>query len=190
MSTFRKTARQAVIFMLLGLVVGVLVAFLLLERRSTGDVKKDAAKAVYAYEASPLPPGFKPDEPAVQVPLTNGVLLFVTDCNRAHPWVISSQPAAGTPTKTVPVPPGSTNGSDCVYFNNQYKDPNWSLVSVPLGDENQVAIEKEYWQAYAKSKRQHLLENGMWSLLMGLWGFPAGLVIWLFYRLVRFAVKG
>jgi hypothetical protein len=28
------------------------------------------------------------------------------------------------------------------------------------------------------------------SLFIGLFGFPAGLVLWVFYRLVRFAVKG
>jgi hypothetical protein len=59
-----------------------------------------------------------------------------------------------------------------------------------LGDENQIAIEKEYWAAYAKARRQHLVKSGMWSLIVGLWGFPAGFGIWLFYRPVRFAVKG
>lgn len=180
MSTFRRTAREAVIFMLLGLVVGVLAAFALLQRGSAGNVKKDAAKAVYAYEATPLPPGYAPNGPANRVPLTNGVLLYVTDCDQAHPE------NAG-----VPVQRGSTNGVDCFYFG----EGRWAEYMESPGDESlgspvQVAIEKEYWVAYARSKHQHLLENGKWSLILGLWGFPAGLGIWLFYRLVRFAVNG
>lgn len=202
-STFRKLAREAVIFMLLGLVAGVLVAFVVLEIQSAGDVKKDAAKAVYAYEAPPPPPGYELVEPVVQVPLTNGVLLFVTDCGRAHPadlpaWLVPLESAsANAPhtskdsNKSVPVPLGSTNGIDCVYFENfpwvRYggqRDPE------RLGSPTQVAIEKMYWQAYAKSKREHMLGNGVWSLIVGCCGFATGLVIWLFYRLVRFAVKG
>jgi hypothetical protein len=188
MNTVRKLAREAVIFMLIGLVVGALVAFVLSERRSKGDIKRDAAKGVYAYESPSLPPGYEPDPPAVQVPLTNGVLLLVTDCNRAHPWIIS-QPD-GASKKTLAVPAGATNGSDCVYFTDKFHDLGGYLISVPLGDENQIAIEKGYWTAYAMSRHQHLLENALWSLILGLWGFLAGLVIWLFYRLVRFAVKG
>ncbi len=186
----RKSAREAVIFMLLSLVLGVLIAFVLLEKSSVEEVKKDAAKAVYAYEAPPLPYGFEPSSPVVQVPLNNGVLLFVTDCNRAHPWVVASDHPADMPAKAVPVPAGSTNGSDCVYFQDEFHDLGGNLISVPLGDKNQVAIEKEYWTAYAKSRRQHLLDSIPGSLILGLWGFPTGLAIWLFYRLVRFAVNG
>jgi hypothetical protein len=185
MSTVRKLVREAVIFMLFGLVVGVLVAFVLFERSSAGDVRKAAARAVYAHEAPPLP-AYRPDPPwAVQVPLTNGILLFVTDCNKLHPSTI-----VDPKSPTMPGPAGTTNGSDCVYFKTESSDLRWHLVSVPLGDENQIAIEKEYWAAYAKARRQHLLKSGMWSLIVGLWGFPAGLGIWVFYRLVRFAVKG
>jgi hypothetical protein len=42
----------------------------------------------------------------------------------------------------------------------------------------------------AKARRQRLLENATGSLVVDLWGFPAGVGVWLFYRLVRFAVKG
>jgi hypothetical protein len=108
MSTVRKLAREAVIFMLFGLVVGVFVAFVFFERSSAGDVRKTAAGAVYAYEAPPLPAGYRPDPPAVQVPLTNGILLFVTDCNRAHPWII-----VDPKSPTMPARAGTTNGSDC-----------------------------------------------------------------------------
>jgi hypothetical protein len=62
---------------------------------------------------------------------------------------------------------------------------------VPLGEQNQVAIEKDYWGAYKKSEHENLFENGIVaSLYFGLWGFPGGFAIWGFYRLVRFAIKG
>jgi hypothetical protein len=185
MGTVRKLAREAVIFMLLGFVMGVAVAFVLFQRSSLTSVKEDAAKAVYAFEAPPLPAGYEPNTQVVQVPLTNGILLFVTDCNRLHPWIIEDPKNPATPA-----PVGTTNGRDCVYFKNEADPPGWNLISVPLGEQSQIVIEKQYWAAYAKAKRQRLWENGAGSLVVGLWGFPAGLGVWLFYRLVRFAVKG
>jgi len=62
------------------------------------------------------------------------------------------------------------------------------LVSVPLGNADQVAIEKDYWTAYNKSRSY--AGSAVGSLLGGLRGFPVGLGLWVFYRLVRFAVKG
>jgi len=96
------------------------------------------------------------------------------------------------PIQAVPrIPPGATNGSDCVYFDEEpwvryggYREP------VHLGGPAQVAIEKEYWQAYAKAKGHHRIENMMAAAGLSLWGFPAGIIVWLFYRLVRFAQKG
>jgi hypothetical protein len=308
MSTFRKTAREAVIFMLLGPVVAAPAVFAFLQRRSVEDVKAEAARAVYAANLASMPRSFRPDN-SVLVPLTDGVQLYVTDCSLAHPWVVSSQPplmpngdeqfttvqlkdgttlqfkgkltpeqirakvaeyrtkigkqseqtgqeqyniklggqtytfkdkpgltrdqavqsainrypkfaqaynawtskqpsiletgseafsqrqAAAPPPKRsaaapVPIPPGATNGSDCVYFTDQFRDLGGHLLSVPLGDENQVAIEKEYWAAYAKAKSQHRVQNALESVFLSLWGFPCGIIVWLFYRLVRFAVKG
>jgi hypothetical protein len=50
----------------------------------------------------------------VEVPLTNGTLLFVTDCNRKHPWIVTSETPDGKVTKSsAPVPPGASNGTDC-----------------------------------------------------------------------------
>ncbi len=52
MSTFRKTAREAVIFMLLGPVVAVLVSFVFLEKRSIASIKAEAAQSVFAIDAA------------------------------------------------------------------------------------------------------------------------------------------
>jgi hypothetical protein len=215
MSTVRKLAREAVIFMLLGLVVTAAAVFGFLQHRSVEDVKAEAARGVYAIDSvleKPRPPdGFMPVN-SVLVPLTNGVQLYVTDCAQAHPWVVSSVPldskSTDLPAGLKPLPPvdsgskrferilpGATNGSDCFYFPLDEKDEKFRqlggrMVSVSLGDENQVAIEKDYWLAYAKAKSQHRVENMMAAAVLSLWGFPAGIIVWLFYRLVRFAVKG
>ena len=70
--------------------------------------------------------------------------------------------------------------NDCFRFDGQ--EP------VTLGTAKQVAIEKEYWAAYKNSR--DVGGCALWSSVMGLWGFAGGLVLWLFYRLVRFAVRG
>jgi len=207
MGTFRKLAREAVIFMLLGPVVTGLAAFVYLKRQSAGDIKADAARGVYAIDAAfeePRPPvGFTPVN-SVLVPLTNGMQLYVTDCAQAHPWVVVSEtPAKRSAAAPVPIPPGATNGSDCVYFTNKFSKleqksaSDWvdeilqpKVVAVPLGDENQIAIEQSYWLAYVKSKHEHLVQSALQSVFLSLWGFPGGLLLWVFYRLVRFAVKG
>ena len=211
MSTFRKTAREAVIFMLLGPVVAVLVFFVFLQKRSIASIKAEATQSVFAIDAAQEPVGFTPVN-SVLVSLTNGMQLYVTDCAQAHPWVVSSVPLDSKPTdlpaglKPLPpvdsgsmrferIPPGATNGSDCVYFSLDDRDEKFRqlggrMVSVRLGDENQIAIEKDYWLAYAKAKSQHRTENAIAAAFLSLWGFPAGIIVWLFYRLVRFAVKG
>lgn len=59
-----------------------------------------------------------------------------------------------------------------------------------MGSIDQVAIEKEYWTAYKQARHLDLSGTLLGSLYFGLLGFPAGLGLWMFYRLVRFAVTG
>src|ERR1039458_3077458 len=99
MSTFRKTAREAVIFTLLGPVVVGPAVFAFVQHRSVEDVKAVAARAVYADLAS-VPRGITPDN-SVLVPLTNGVQLYVEDCSQAHPIDLSP----GLVSKTRPATP-------------------------------------------------------------------------------------
>src|SRR6266849_2446943 len=141
MSTFRKTAREAVIFMLLGPVVAVLVSLVFLEKRSIASIKAEATQSVFAIDAAQEPVGFTPVN-SVLIPLTNGTKLYVTDCSQAHPsdWV----DAFLQPNKTMPVPPGA-HGGDCVYFSDPFRDEaakyGGHMAEVKLGDENQIAIE-------------------------------------------------
>ncbi len=225
MRTFRKLARELVIFMLLGPIVAAPASFAFFEHRSVEVVKAEAAQAVYAINAASLSHYGLAVNDHILVPLTNGEKLFVMDCSQAHPsdagvlHVIHSEPLPETKPSVrkppdidndaiakengaissesapiLPIPPGSTNGSDCFYFTFPKLDSGkWHDVrplSVSLGDENQIAIEEEYWQAYAKAKSQHRNEDMTAAAVLGLWGFPAGIMGWLFYRLVRFAVKG
>jgi hypothetical protein len=85
--------------------------------------------------------------------------------------------------------------NDCRYFDDPYgklaAQFGGRLDSVPLGNPDQVAIEKDYWAAYERSKQRTTPETLVESGLAGLWyGFPAGFVVWCLYRLVRFAVRG
>jgi hypothetical protein len=189
MSTVRKLAREAVIFMLLGPVVAVLVFFVLLNRQSIAGTKAEAAQSLFAIDAAQEPAGFRPVN-SVLIPLTNGTKLYVTDCSQAHPidWFEQNAPNKSAVAR---VRPGA-HGGDCVYFNDPSRDAKYGLqmAEAALGNENQVAIEKEYWQAYAKAKSQHRIENATAAAVLSLWGFPGGLILWVFYRLVRFAVKG
>jgi len=79
---FRKTAREAAIFMLLGPVVAAPAVFAFFQHRNVEDVKTEAARGVYAIDAVQEPAGFTPVN-SVLVPLTNGVKLYVADCSQA-----------------------------------------------------------------------------------------------------------
>lgn len=172
----RKLAREAVIFALLGMVVGAVGSFALLTKDIRTHARLAGAEAVHATigvrtvikvdlsRSEPISANATIGPPItfVLVPLTTGTMLYVRQC----------EPIAWT-------------SSDCRLLSNPYR-----LTPLPLGDLDQVAIEKDYWAAYKKSEQQTLFENGIASLYIGLWGFPGGLGIWGFYRLVRFAIKG
>jgi hypothetical protein len=135
----------------------------------------------------------------VEVPLMNGTVLHARRC--APRFVPISPPTSQAQKPVGQLRPFTTNPlplrslgytSDCRYFSNSYYELERKLggrLSVPLGSADQVAIEKDYWAAYSKARRRNL-GIGMGSLALSVWGFPAGLGIWAFYRLVRFAIKG
>jgi hypothetical protein len=193
----RRLAREATIFALLGFLTATVSFFVIAERASRFNAGVVAAKAVHAVPAeelpsSSLPPGLVAIDGTVAVPLTDGTLLHVRWC--------TTEPIDLT-AGFVPVPPPGykfdatqNTEQDCRYLSftrtPDYKKYGLAPVSIRLGDPDQVTIEKDYWAAYKNSKRQSLVENGMASLILGLWGFPGGIGIWAFYRLVRFAIKG
>jgi len=77
---------------------------------------------------------------------------------------------------------------NCRKFSSSDKELEPYIAAVEIGNADQVAIEKDYWTAYHNSRSvgAEVLE----ALFFGLLGFPAGLALWIFYRLVYFAVKG
>jgi hypothetical protein len=210
--TVRKIAREGVIFMLMGPIVAAPVIYGFLHHDSVLACKTRAADTVYAAIDYNIPGHEFHPANTVDVPLTDGTQLRVTDCTQAHPLTASdngpwNKYKEGAPLPdTLPadfdfnkkpviaIPAGASNGSDCMYFSvpheKEVRDLGGHLSAVPLGDVNQIEIEKQYWTGYkevANERRsQDLLVTGFFSL----WGFPAGVGIWLFYRLIRFAVKG
>jgi hypothetical protein len=191
----RKLLREITIFALLGFIVASVSLFVNLEKGIKISAARDAAKAVHAdtKDHSPMqglpsgssvapngtpdflpsPPGFIPDVLTVAVPLTNGTVLHVRVCGQSSgPW-----------NKYI----------DCREFSapDPYKEFGGHIISIPLGHPDQIALEKDYWAAHNKTSRQNLFSNATGSLLLGLlWGFPCGIGVWIFYRLVRFAITG
>lgn len=201
----RKLAREAVIFCLLGSLLTIVGSFLALERGERAKAIAVAKSAVHAEveldlsASKPIPSDAIVDQEwkvnFVKVPLTNGMILSVRQC----PGVDIS---AGLvkPNGDVDIAfqqaykQGEEEKHDCRYFDDPYgklaAKYGGHLASVPLGDPNQVAIEKDYWVAYKVAKRGAILRSLMVSGLLGLYGFPAGLGVWCLYRLVRFAIFG
>ena len=198
MAELRKIAREAVIFMLAGFVLAAILAFVLLYRSELDRKRYRAAEAVFALEVTNSPDTRRKN--GVLVPLTNGRKLSVTDCSQTHqidfdkyasPQIPLPPGAKISPVPAAAISAGSTNGSDCVYFSSEYDltDLGGRLESVPLGDANQIAIEKMYWDAYSSTRTDYVVLIFS-SLVFSLIGLAGGLLIWAFYRLVRFAVTG
>jgi len=169
----RKLLRELTVFALLGFVVASVSSFVNLEKATKISAARDAAKAVHAdtTDYSQIP-GFVPDG-TVEVPLANRTVLHVRVCGQ---------------------PPGPWNKyNDCRDFSapDPFKEFGGHTTSIPLGHPDQIALEKDYWAAYTKASRQNLFSHAAGSLLLGLlWGFPGGIGVWIFYRIVRFAITG
>ena len=201
----RKLAREAVIFCLLGSLLTVIGIFLVLERGNRARTVSLAKSAVHAEvdldyaSLQPIPGESTAAEPVinfVKVPLTNGMLLSVRQCPDLD---ISAGLVKANGDVDVAFQQAYKRSeeqkNDCRYFNEPYgklaAEFGGRLASVPLGDPNQVAIEKDYWAAYQRATHGTILKSLTEFNLAGLsYGFPAGLGVWCLYRLIRFAVKG
>lgn len=163
------------------MVVAAIGVFVYMNNEDRTNAKRQAAIAVHGRidfsDALVLVPPVKP-APTVRVPLTNGTVLQVRRC--ASPVKDDRMLDAFDQ-----IAAGYT--ADCRTFSS---DPLDIRATVPLGNPDQIAIEKDYWTAYKNSRHQRPVEEMLGPLLFGLCGFPAGLVLWIFYRLARFAVKG
>ena len=186
----RKLAREATIFALLGLLVATIGVFVNLDMHDRANARQAACWAVHAVmdnsDAHNTPgivlrPGYEDGKPVVpltvKVPLTNGTVLHIRPCDEG--------PNPNLPAGFV------FDQDDCKHFSDPFdgRSSVWPPASVPLGNADQVAIEKDYWAAY-NANRNIGWRTILGSLFFGLWGFPAGLGLWMFYRLVWFAVKG
>ena len=189
----RAIAREAVIFALVGLLLAEVGGGIFAVRQAKEEAR---SVAFYSLHATPPTEGNQIDN-SVRVPLTDGTVLYVTDCDQLHAEADLLDQAA----RERALKPGQIDFSealvwipgflsnDCVgfYVPGVAKA---SLREVHVGDTNQIAIEKQYWRFYLDARHRILGTELPALLFVDLLGFPAGLVVWLFYRLVRFAVKG
>jgi hypothetical protein len=199
----RKLAREAVIFCLSGTVLGSIGFFMLWEQGNNRAERLAGQSAVHAIQAD-IPPNatnvhFNSPNNVVKVPLTNGKVLYVYQC----------------PDPDISAGLVEPHGDVDIAFQQAYKrdneekhgcryfdDPQGKLAAefggrlaaVPLGNSNQVAIERDYWAAYKAGKRLTTHEIVMIAGYSGLkYGFPVGLglwCVWCLYRLVRLAILG
>ena len=164
----RKLAREATVFALLGMLLAVTVIFVYADLRDRTAAQDKAAEAVHASAIDPS--GGTKGATFVQVPLRNGTVLHIRECgifDKLAVW-----------------------GKDCRDFSGPIRKVNGQLGSIALGSVDQLAIERDYWEAYKTSRHQRISLDILRSLLFGSLGFPAGLALWIFYRLVRFAIQG
>lgn len=168
----RKLAREATIFSLLAMVLAGIGVFVYIDNEDRYWANATALATVHADDWNVYAQHSQP--PTVEVPLTNGTVLHVRMCGKGD---VFDQLAAGI------------HPEDCKELSYPFEQLGGRLTSIPLGHPQQIAIEKDYWTAY-KSMRHHMLGTEVSiSLFYGLCGLLAGLVLWIFYRLVRFAVK-
>lgn len=108
--SFRKIAREAVVFMLLGPIVVGIAFFAFMESSADSKAKTRAASAVNAEDVSLKPIGYQAGK-SVAVPLTNGTKLQVLDCAQVHPSEASQSEKREM---------AGVLGDDCVYFYDEY----------------------------------------------------------------------
>jgi hypothetical protein len=131
-STLRKLAREATIFALLGMLAFIGV-FVKLDGDDRAEARSKATVAVHA--AQNVPAGF-PVDGSVQVPLTNGTVLQVLACQPPHQQI--TLPQGYEDAKP------ANQDTDCITFST---DPPTIRDRLPLGNTDQVAIERDYWIA-------------------------------------------
>jgi hypothetical protein len=152
MSTLRKTAREAVIFMLLGLLLSSVGAFIFLHHDAVKPIQaqRDALKK----ECDSIP-------------------SFAVGIETQSAGRYTSQAECSLVFGTTSYPPRP--------YNEGVK-----LSQESIQQDNDALAEGER----IKNLKVNYTENALVSLVVGAYGFVGGLGTWLFYRLVRFAVKG
>ena len=208
--TMQKLAREATIFALLGLIIGIIGVFVAMDSDDKAAAKEKAAQAVHAstpqwqirldFSKAPV----QSVTNIVLVPLRSGMVLLVRRCPGPIPIPPVARLGEAVESRKQNIFDELAKNDELAKDDKNCRNFSFSgsnshayylgdslSLTVPLGDADQVAIEKDYWIAYRNSRRQHFAGEMLGSLFLGgLYGFPAGLGLWMFYRLVRFAVKG
>jgi hypothetical protein len=191
----RKIAREAVIFLLIGMVVGSTLAVSVHFKRSRQSAKLDAAKSIHAQLLSyaNLPQSKIPPH-TVAVPFSDGAVAYVVDCAQMIAAAkgdvfdkTAKESELGIPSQA---PPSGTILRRCVYFSNAFFDKFGGVISaVSMGSQEQRAIEATYRNKYEEEKWWG--ENYFATATGGaLIGALTSLFLWMLYRLVYFAIKG
>jgi hypothetical protein len=155
MGTFRKLAREAVIFMLAGLFLAATGSFIYLCRQDLTRIR--AARQDLKQECDTLrslPPGFGP---------------YTRRLSDDH---VTSQAEC-----------------DLVFGPDKTKPPQTAPKTLPA-DFFKIMDDTKAEGTRIKNMKIDYAGNALVSLVVGAYGFAAGFGIWIFYRLVRFAVKG
>jgi hypothetical protein len=159
--TIRRLCREAVIFMLVGLVLASIGSFLYLRHNAVLDVKARMETLEKAKAE--------------------------TEANHS-----------GVPTvdQILRDPKFRTLSSDAQGSILSYLDPKYAALApadqqsvlAHLDTLKPVPLDLSEWQVVSEDVDYHSLAET--SALFGIYGFVGGFLVWLFYRLVRFAVKG
>lgn len=185
-----KLAREGTIFAFLGVLVGVMGAIVAIESTASCEARTYAAATVHGRPvyaslrlAFPSQEGDKtkvrtfPGKQLVRVPIDSTV-LWVWACSDSEAGVITE---------------ATEEASDCRPIHEPVKKVDGLVPELRAGD--RAALERDYWAAYHQSKHGllvHTLLHGADDLtprhpilLFSLYGFLAGLGIWIFYRVAR-----
>jgi hypothetical protein len=152
MSTFRKTAREAVIFMLLSMLFSSIGAFIYM--------RHSEAKSFRAQRDS-----------------------LKKDCDSIPSWAVGMNPQSAR--HYVSQAECSLVFGEALYPPRPY-DPGAKLSQESIQEDNDALAEGEH----IKTQKLDYEESALVSLVVGAYAFAGGLGVWLFYRLLRFAVKG
>ena len=187
-----KGVREATVFGLLGMLVAIIGAVVATESRAGCEARTYAARMVHAGHpdmrieiAVPEQKGgitkLQPKEDKLQ-PIPGKQLVRVPVGGRyLWVWVCVESESEKSRGESTEMDEGL---GDCRHIQNPVRTLDVGMLG--LSAEDQTAIEKDYWDAYRQVKWGILLNPKSWPPIIGLYGFLAGLGIWVFYRLARF----
>lgn len=176
----RKLAREAVIFMLLGLLLTAVSIFAIRhydEAESIQGQREALKKNCDLLAKGPAGATVLEDKDTIEATIAECGLVFGTDPNkggyspRKVVTITSDSPSLPGKWSVEPQPDGTVNYHPADLFEKQQQDM--------LTEGTRI-----------KNLKVDNSELVLTAAIAGLYGFVGGFCIWLFYRLVRFAIKG